>query len=154
MIMKRLRIDRMSDDILRRDVELAFRLAVSGASRQTIANALGITAREMKQLETLNPALETAINQGRAKGIEEVTANLFRIASTTADVNAIKYYLGIQSPEYRIDKASVEITNDNRTVSIPTLEEARAIIMNDPAMLPPTNESDEAAEHTAAVPAN
>jgi hypothetical protein len=129
----------MANSIKERDVELASRLALSGCKLSTIALAIGITGKEAKELSENNPELKRALEIGRSRGIGLVADNLFRIATETNDVNAIKYYLGLQSTEYIVDKALVEINNDNRAISLPTIEEARRIINSDPAMLPSTD---------------
>jgi hypothetical protein len=133
----------MMNELIQRDVELASRLASQGASLKTIAMALCITVKELTEISATNPELKKAIELGRAIGIGDALQNLHKLATLTDDVGAIKYYLGIQGAEYRIDKAAVEITNDNRQITLPTLEEARKIIMNDPALLPPTPTTDE-----------
>lgn len=126
------------NEVIRRDVEVASRLAFAGASLKTIAMAIGVSFKEMLEISESDTELKHAIDSARAKGIGDALANLHAIATHGEDVNAIKYYLGIQSKDYRIDKATVEVNNDNRQITLPTIEEARRIINNDPAILPPT----------------
>jgi hypothetical protein len=132
----------MNDELIKRDVEIASRLAFGGAALSTISMALGLSVKELKERSEKYPELGEAIDGARAKGIGIVLANLLKLASETDDVNAIKYYLGIQNKDYRIEKATVEVNTDNRQITLPTLEQARLIIMNDPAMIPSTDNDD------------
>ena len=113
------------------DKDLAFRLAQIGSSPSTIAAALGITVKELSTLSEYNPEVAAAIESGRAKGCSEALQALHNMALSGKSVEAIKFYLAVQSPDYRVDKAAVEITNN--TLALPTPAEAMRILRDDPA---------------------
>jgi hypothetical protein len=116
---------------LEKDIDIAFRLASIGASPGTIAAALGITVKEFQSLDRYNETMKLAVESGRAKGCGEVLQALFASAVNGKSIEAMKYYLSIQSPDYRVDKAAVEINNN--TLALPSAAEALRILRADPA---------------------
>ena len=120
------------DSETRPDIDLAYRLASIGASQSTIAAALGITLQELKSSDIFSQDIFRAVETGRAKGCSEALQALHTLACSGKSVDAIKYYLSVQSPDYRVDKAAVEINNN--TLALPTAEEALRILKADPAV--------------------
>ena len=121
----------MTDDN-RPDIDLAYRLASLGASHQTIAAALGITLQELKSSDIFSQEIFRAVETGRAKGCADALQALHTLACSGKSVDAIKYYLSVQSPDYRVDKAAVEINNN--TLALPSAAEALRILRADPAI--------------------
>ncbi len=111
--------------------EVAFRLASLGAKPHTIAAALGLTVNELKSLPEYNQALADTIKTGKLKGLGDTLQKLNDSASK-GNVQAILSLLAIHDPEYNVQRAAVEVTNN--VSALPTVEEARRLIASDPAI--------------------
>ena len=62
------------------DLELVEKLAARGLSYKQLAIALGMNIKTVKKHRTLNPALQEAIDLGRAKGLAEVMSHGFHVS--------------------------------------------------------------------------
>lgn len=111
--------------------DLAFRLSSLGAKPHTIAAALGITINELRSLPEYNKALADTIRVGKLRGVEDTLDNLNK-AAAKGNVQAILALLAIHDPDYNVQKATVEVTNN--VASLPSAIEARRIIEADPAL--------------------
>lgn len=119
------------------EVAMAMRLAATGASDAMIAGALGITKRELGELQDKNPAILRAIHLARTATFVEVSNNLLRLAKTSSNVEAIKLAMGLMGDEYKPQSqaATVNVQANTFNVALPSTKEALAYLESDPSII-------------------
>ena len=120
----------------RRDIEMVSRLAFLGLPDELIAAGSGMTVKEFAELEARQPDMFLAIRQAKARAAVTISENLFRLASESNDINAIKFFLSRMSDSYSDKKDQTINLNASFTAKLPTTAEALEIISADPSLLP------------------
>lgn len=111
----------------------AYKLASLGLKRSHIGYILGLTNKEIQQLESEYPDIAEAINRGASGGLERIaSAMMSKIESGDASVGEMIKAMGMIGGKEYSEAPATQTTNN--VMILPSPREAIDILMNDPAI--------------------
>jgi len=98
---------KITDEIIAKSEEMAAR----GLTMDQIALCLGMGTRTLYEKKAKYPQLAQAIKAGQAKGIAEVTNNLYE-QSKAGNVTATIFYLKNRDPDRWLDTRHIKVSDE------------------------------------------